>query len=477
MKTIIIGIDGLETSIIEKYLEFLPNFKKIQSNGVLKKIETVFPADSVPAWNTIFTGLNPAEHGIVRGIDYVESVEEYEKKQTFILKGKTFWDKISNFGKRCLIINPFLAYPTWEINGIFESGPAFVEGAPSIYPKNEKSIFKEVLGGYSPAKSNRIQINMEQAYNDSVSLWKEYLYQSKKENFDLSFLTFTTLDRVQHYTWRFFDKNDPLHEKHDYLSYSIKNLLMFFDKILGDIISEMKEEENLIVISDHGFSQRPFKLINFNELLRKNKLLVLNENSNNKGTRIIQKTRTKTIKILSKLKLLDIIANKLKKVPGVKKYKKSSYLINKNKSICYVDELFCGKKPYCGINLGQNFKNSATINDKNEIKNKILTILNENNLPTPKWIKWNYELYDGEYVDHFPDLCFELPKEYGIEFDLFEGILTNSTTHYRLSGGHLNDGTYGFYSQSGKKKIINHISEFHNLICELQGINENIISK
>src|ERR1019366_4817454 len=134
MRIVIIGIDGLDTGIIDKYINDLPNFRKIKEQGIISKLKTVFPADSVPAWQTIYTGLNPAQHGIIRGKDYVESVEDFEKTSNFKLEGKTFWDKVGETNKKCLVLNPFLAYPAWPINGVMVSGPAFVEGDISKFP-------------------------------------------------------------------------------------------------------------------------------------------------------------------------------------------------------------------------------------------------------------------------------------------------------------------------------------------------------
>ena len=111
MKNIIIGIDGLELNVINHYIDELPGFRHLLEKKSLHQVGSVFPADSVPAWNTIFTGLDPSVHGIVRGKDYVESVEEFDKNYNFELKGNTFWDELSNDGKKVLILNPYLAYP------------------------------------------------------------------------------------------------------------------------------------------------------------------------------------------------------------------------------------------------------------------------------------------------------------------------------------------------------------------------------
>ena len=469
MKVVILGIDGLDLSIIENYQNELPNFELIRSKGKLRKVETVFPADSVPAWNTIFTGLNPAEHGMIRGLDFVEKMEGKDKLEELNLEGKTFWDYLSRQNKKCLIINPFLAYPAWKINGLMESGPAFVVGKPSIYPEEIETKYPEALGGYSPVSNlKNLHKEVAKAINDTKKLWEEFKYQSNNVNYDLSFITFTTLDRIQHYTWRFFDKNDPLYEYDEYLSFSILVILRLFDNFIGELLQELKTNDKLIIISDHGFSQRPYKLINLNEILRQEGLLKLNSSDQKISSwdKNFHKVKKHLISFLSKSKKLELIPSIIKFLPFLRKYKKSDYLIDKIHSFCYVDEYFNGKKPYCGINFGVTVKKGDK-HQKKEIIDRFKRIFTDSELPELLWIKENYQVYEGPFYDRYPDICFELPKEFGIEFELFGDILTTSATHYKISGGHLGDGTFGYYSPIGKTKEIESILEFYGLITNL----------
>lgn len=467
MSLYIIGIDGLDLDIIDKYIAELPNFSRMKTEGYLAKINTVFPADSVPAWSTIFTGLNPAEHGIIRGKDYIETVEDFKKNNKIEISGKTFWDKYTELGKKCLVLNPFLAYPTWPINGTFISGPAFVEGEISKYPSDTDVKHESVYGGYkSIGTLSSLKEDMQLAFKDINKLWDEAKYQISKDKFNLIFITFTTLDRIQHYTWRFFDKNDPLHEFDTYLSDIIKSSLKEFDKIIGEILAELSDSDSLLIISDHGFGQRPYKLVNLNELLRQKGLLKLNESATNKSVQLKQKFRTLVIKTLSDLKLLDLVASKIKKLPGTGKYKKSDYLIDKVNSVCYVDELFCGKKPYIGLNFGTKIKGNSALEDSTY--KQIMELLeNEREFPKYKWAKRNFDLYKGKFSDRFPDICIELPKEYGIEYELFGNILTNSVTHYKISGGHYSSGTFGYYSKLNKRNPVDNVKEFYNFVTDV----------
>ncbi len=449
----IIGIDGLDKNIIDRHIDSLPNFKKIGTEGILCPIESVFPADSVPAWTTIFTGLNPAEHGIIRGKDYVESVDDFGADHGFVLKGKTFWDHYSDHGLRCLVINPFLAYPAWRIHGIMESGPAFIAGDHSIFPEDADSLHPDVLGGYS-AISNlaSLRAEMEKVFTDTDKLWNEYEYQLLKDQFDLVFVTFTTLDRLQHYTWRYYDPSDPLYENDDYLSGCIPKLLRDFDDRIGSLIERMKNEDAVILISDHGFRQRPFNLINLNEYLRKAGLLVFKKEYETGSSRRIQILKTTVISILSRLKLLDKIAAPLKRVKGVGKLKKSDYLIDKENSVCYTDDLFSGKKPYVGLNFGERIK-QADILTKEAAFSKLVTTLNSGEIPKPIRILRSEELYHGEYNTRLPDILVELPPENGIEFSFFGQIMEKSSTHFRISGGHYGSGTFGYFGKGNKNEI------------------------
>jgi predicted AlkP superfamily phosphohydrolase/phosphomutase len=305
---------------------------------------------------------------------------------------------------------------------------------------------------------------MDSAYNDTVRLWEDFITKFDKDNYDLSFVLFTTLDRIQHYTWRFYDPNDPLHEHDEVLSSFIKKTIMFFDLKIGELMLKINKEDKIVIVSDHGFGQRPYHLINFNELFRQHGLLKLKGENKNTGVKYKQKLRNSAIKLLSSLKILDLVSSILKKSKHFSKYKKSDFLIDKVNSLCYVDELFTGKKPYIGFNIGDVEKAKGKENQKN-VLNQVMEVINNcEEIQNPKWVKFNFELYEGEYFDRLPDICMELQKDNGVEYELFGNIITKSATHFKLSGGHYDAGTFGYYSPNGGTKNIQSVEEFSNLI-------------
>jgi predicted AlkP superfamily phosphohydrolase/phosphomutase len=65
-KIVIIGLDGLEPSLAEKYMAEgkLPNLARIKNEGSYARLQTTTPAISPVAWSSFMTGSEPSKHNI-----------------------------------------------------------------------------------------------------------------------------------------------------------------------------------------------------------------------------------------------------------------------------------------------------------------------------------------------------------------------------------------------------------------------------
>ncbi len=65
-RVIIIGLDGLEPSLAEKFMSEgkLPHLSKIKNTGAYARLQTTTPAISPVAWSSFMTGSNPSKHNI-----------------------------------------------------------------------------------------------------------------------------------------------------------------------------------------------------------------------------------------------------------------------------------------------------------------------------------------------------------------------------------------------------------------------------
>lgn len=108
-KVIILGIDAMDPNITEQLIQAgrLPNFSDLKAKGSYSHLTTTMPSESVVAWSSFMTGLNPGSHGIFDFImrnpkNYLpylslnETLNEQDKIKIQIRrKGSTFWDILS----------------------------------------------------------------------------------------------------------------------------------------------------------------------------------------------------------------------------------------------------------------------------------------------------------------------------------------------------------------------------------------------
>lgn len=143
MRLVMIGIDSMDRRLIHEYLDDLPTFQKLMNESPAIALNSVFPPDSDTAWVSIYTGLNPAQHGVVTFIDPLARVAMYQTDylNSSSIKGRTFWDIAGEKGKKVCMIYPHAAYPVWEVNG-FMIAPRPKTDEFETYPQNYKFNFK-----------------------------------------------------------------------------------------------------------------------------------------------------------------------------------------------------------------------------------------------------------------------------------------------------------------------------------------------
>ncbi len=65
-RVIVLGLDGMEPSIIEAMLERgeLPHFAQLHDAGTHARMKTTYPAQTPVAWSSFAIGTDPGAHGI-----------------------------------------------------------------------------------------------------------------------------------------------------------------------------------------------------------------------------------------------------------------------------------------------------------------------------------------------------------------------------------------------------------------------------
>ena len=63
-RVIVLGIDGMDPTFLERHWKDLPNLQALASSGDFQRLATTTPPQSPVAWSTFSTGLNPGGHGV-----------------------------------------------------------------------------------------------------------------------------------------------------------------------------------------------------------------------------------------------------------------------------------------------------------------------------------------------------------------------------------------------------------------------------
>lgn len=453
-KLVIIGIDGMDSYLCEKFSSVMPNFNKIKQLSPQFRFKSIFPPDSTPAWATIYTGLNPAKHGIINFINPADKSGKVVRKEVSDedFRGKTFWDIAGRAGKKSSIVLPFNIFPGWQVNGSMICRVNTVASAD-----HQLSAFPDsLLGKYQPSSVN---LNMLQEYfslkdlprlaemcrKRTVDEGALALRMLRDEEWDLFFVYFSALDGIQHFFWNYFDETHPNYPGagNPYVNI-IKDFYILTDKVVGDLLSEIKDVP-VIIASDHGHGVRPTNLLNINEVLRQNGYLYPSIGKNRKKINPLYHTKILKKAIMSFVNTFGVgnIGLKLsQKFPIWKKVLASPLAIDWKKTKAYVTDLSAVKSySYGGIRI-----NREVVGER-EIPSLIEEIIrNLGTLCDPitsrnvvKKVMRREDLYQGEFIEKYPEIIIELDEQYGLGWDIQGSIFEYKATFSLQPGSHKKD--------------------------------------
>jgi len=125
----LIGYDCLIPKRLEVMLAQggLDNFRKFMAEGSFIPEGYNLPTVTPPSWATICTGAYPRTHGVEDYYYYHEgrSLDYKETSQAFgsdILTAETIWDAWDKEGKKCVVVNYPMSWPSKMKNGVLVMG-------------------------------------------------------------------------------------------------------------------------------------------------------------------------------------------------------------------------------------------------------------------------------------------------------------------------------------------------------------------
>ncbi len=164
-KVIVIGLDGLEPSIVETMLAQgdLPNLARLRALGSYTRMKTTYPAQTPVAWSSFATGVNPGGHGI---FDFIRrdpetylpdlALSRFERPKSMLAlpkvvsrrNGTAIWQRLTTAGIPSTVLRCPCTFPPDTIKGSMLAGVGVPDlrggqGTGTFYTQDKSAVAKE----------------------------------------------------------------------------------------------------------------------------------------------------------------------------------------------------------------------------------------------------------------------------------------------------------------------------------------------
>lgn len=249
----LIGLDGTPHSLLLRLIQegIVPNIAEIARQGTLRSMTSVHPWVSSVAWTTLSTGVNPAKHNIFGFIDRVPNTHQVFIPLNTHRGSPTIWERLSDAGKRSVIVNNPLSYPVKPLNGIEIAG--FL--APkldfrSVYPSSLLPQL-EKMGYRIDTDAHLARKSRDEGMADILDVLEkrlELLFQLLRDSqWDYFQFVIMETDRLHHFFFRQMEDGDPIWKPVFY------DMYRRIDSAIARVRELLRPEDTLILVSDHGF--------------------------------------------------------------------------------------------------------------------------------------------------------------------------------------------------------------------------------
>lgn len=427
---IVIGIDGMDYDVVRRHEDILPNIAGLMRDNGYPRLRSVFPADTTPAWSTIFTGKDPSEHGIINFVNMADRENRY-KPVSFdddAFRGKTFWDRLGDDDFKCAVLFPMNIKQGWDINGIMITRP--YNGKISVHPETKRSVYEPCESILGTEMKFTSESRLGELRDDFIAKATEEFRITKavveNEDTDMLFTYFSTVDGIQHDFWRHYDKTHPEYTGETEFANVIPDMYRLVDGFVGEIAS-MCPNTPILVISDHGHGARPVYVARLNEMLRRGGFLAPNGSGAGEHRGGVKKLVKRTaLGFVKRFGLPKAAVRLAKRIPVWKSLFASSADFDWNKTVAYLSDLSALKNySYGGIRLRADA--AKTEEERDALCDSIIAYLKDiripdEDIPAFLWIRRTNTLYRGKYLERYPEIIFQLDERYGADWNLGESL-------------------------------------------------------
>jgi predicted AlkP superfamily phosphohydrolase/phosphomutase len=280
-RLLILGLDSVPPAFVfDRYLDRMPNLKRILARSAYGTLRTIDPPITVPAWTVMFSGMDPGTLGLY-GFRHRRpgSYHEMYTPNSRMLSYPSLWDLLSREGRRVAVIGMPPGYPPPKVNGVYVSDFLTPDGATDfVYPAALLPEVRAAAGGeylfdvtFDAGDRDRVEREIfemtRRRFAVARHLWT-------KERWDLFAMHEIGPDRIHHAFWKYFDRAHPKYIEDSPFNSIADRYYALIDAEIGRLLESVPEDVLLWIASDHG-SKAMDGCFCINEWLIRNGYLVL----------------------------------------------------------------------------------------------------------------------------------------------------------------------------------------------------------
>ncbi len=257
-KALLIGLDCAAPDLLfNRFIDKLPNFRRMMDRGIHGKLESSDPPITIPAWTAMASSKYPGTLGLYgfrhrRNNSYKDIWISTSKN----IKEKRIWDYVAEAGGRsCLVAVP-PSYPPYPVEGCLVGRVITPDTNRNYtYPPGLAEEIRDLVEDY--------QVDVEFRIEDKHNLVRE-LHEMTEKHFkvikhlirtkDWNFFMFVEigLDRIHHAFWKYFDESHHLHEPGSEFEDVVEDYYVLLDTKVGELLDLIDDDTVVLVASDHG---------------------------------------------------------------------------------------------------------------------------------------------------------------------------------------------------------------------------------
>ncbi|HXJ35637.1 MAG TPA: alkaline phosphatase family protein [Candidatus Eisenbacteria bacterium] len=427
-RVFVVGLDAATWDLVMPWVEagVLPTLRRLIDAGVHAPLRSTLPALTPPGWTSAATGRNPGKHNIFNFYRGRAGGLSPAPVTPGDLRSPRVWDIVAQHGRRSVVLRMPLTYPPQESVGVMVSGIMTPKGTEDfVAPAALKARLEAQIPRYRMEvdAENLRQGDLDTFRADAFDLQRvqteEALYLLAHEDWDLFWVMSHTLDKLQHFFWRYMDRAHPAYPGPGPYEHTIRDFHVAFDRALGRYLDALPPGTNVVLLSDHGSAPLHTYFCVMNWLASEGFLAMQGEGAARRGLAAVgvdAKDLTRRLKRMGLSWVTKLVPRALKgAVPqSLSSFSKIASRIDWNRTRAY-----CPSAPGSGLWVNLKGREPEGIVSPGAEYERVIAELRERLLayrhpktgePIVTAVHRREEIYSGPHADGGPDLLVETAR-------------------------------------------------------------------